>query len=60
MNFKEILLLAKENDNYAITQISNMYNPLLIKESIIAGIFDEDLYSELSIALLRCIKKFRV
>ena len=37
-----------------------MYRPLLIKNSIIDGSYDEDLFQELSITLLKCIIQFRV
>ena len=60
MNFKELLLLAKDNEALAIKQLVEMYKPLLIKESIVDGVFDEDLYQELQLTLLRCIQKIKV
>ncbi len=60
MNFKELLLLAKINEGFAIKKLLEMYKPLLIKESIINGVFDEDLYQELQIIFLRCIEKIKV
>lgn len=59
MNFKEMLLSAKENSQEAASQILLMYKPFLAKEAIADGIFDEDLYQELCITLLKCIKLFR-
>ena len=59
MNFKELMLRAKENDK-AAGGILIMYRPLLLKESITDGIFDEDLYQELCLTLLSCIQMFRV
>ncbi|WP_455436367.1 helix-turn-helix domain-containing protein [Hungatella hathewayi] len=59
MNFKEMMLLAKENEK-AAGEILIMYRPLLLKESIVDGIFDEDLYQELCLTLLSCIQMFRV
>lgn len=59
MNFKELMLLAKE-DEKAAGEILIMYRPLLLKESITDGIFDEDLYQELCLTLLSCIQMFRV
>lgn len=58
MNFKELLLQAKDGREPAATEILNLYRPLLLKESLIGGIFDEDLYQELCITLLNCIHKF--
>lgn len=60
MNFKELMLRAKENEKAAANEILAMYRPLLLKESIIDGIYDEDLYQELCLTLLHCIRKFRV
>lgn len=60
MNFKELMLRAKESERAAVSEILAMYRPLLLKESIIDGIYDEDLYQELCLTLLKCIQKFRV
>ncbi|SHO45447.1 helix-turn-helix domain-containing protein [Anaerocolumna xylanovorans] len=60
MNFKELLLLAKSNEALAVKQLVEMYKPLLIRESIIDGVFDEDLYQELQLTLLRCVQKIKV
>lgn len=60
MDFKELLHAAKENDKDAVSRIFLMYKPLLIKESIWEGGFDEDLYQELCIVLLRCIHAIRI
>lgn len=60
MNFKELLLLAKESDRQAVDRILQMYKPFLVKESIIDGVFDDDLYQELCMVLLRCISTIKV
>jgi len=60
MIYKVLMLRAKENDKAAIGELLTMYRPLLLKESIVDGIFDEDLYQELCLTLLSCIQKFRV
>lgn len=59
MNFKEILLRAKTGEGSAVIVLLEMYKPLLIKGAIIGSRFDEDLYQELCITLLKCIKLFR-
>lgn len=59
MNFKEILLRAKTGDESAVIALLEMYKPLLIKGAIVGGRFDEDLYQELCITLIKCIKLFR-
>lgn len=60
MEFKELLLLAKASSQEAVSQILFMYKPFLIKEAIIDGIFDEDLYQELCVTLMKCINMFRI
>lgn len=60
MDFKELLRQAKIGNEMAIAEIMEMYRPLLIKNSIIDGSYDEDLFQELSITLLKCIKQFRI
>ena len=60
MNFKDLLLSAKEGREAAIVSILEMYKPLLIKNSIINGRFDEDLYQELCVTLLSCIHSFQM
>lgn len=60
MNFKDLLLSAKKGREAAIVSILEMYKPLLIKNSIINGRFDEDLYQELCVSLLSCIHSFQM
>ena len=60
MNFKELLLWAQADDQQAKEKLLSLYQPLLMKESVINGIFDEDVYQELCITLLTCIKRFKV
>lgn len=60
MNFKDLLLSAKMGREAAIVSILEMYKPLLIKNSIINGRFDEDLYQELCVSLLSCIHSFQM
>ena len=60
MSFKELLSGAKAGDDPAIARIADMYRPLLKKESIVNGEYDEDLYQELLLTLLNCIRKFEI
>lgn len=60
MNFEKLLISAKNNDESTIYQLIEMYKPLLLKESIINEVFDEDLYQVLWVTLINCIKKFQV
>ena len=58
MTFKELLIMARSGDKSAIENLLLMYQPLLLKESIVDGVLDEDLYQELCITFLHCIRKF--
>lgn len=60
MNFKDILMRAKEGDTSAAAQLLLMYRPLLMRLAIVDGVLDEDLYQELCITLLRCIERFHI
>lgn len=60
MEFEIILQKAKEGNQAAVMEIVEMYKPLLIKNAVVDGIFDEDLYQELVKVLLFCIKRYRV
>lgn len=58
MDFRELLILAKANHPKAIESLLTMYRPLLMKEAVVNGIFDEDLFQELCIVFLRCVRNF--
>ena len=58
MNFEEVLFRAQMGDQEAILQILEMFRPLLIKNSLFNGRFDEDLYPELRIEVLNCIRSY--
>lgn len=60
IDFKILLLRAKENDPAAYAEILTMYKPLLLKESIMDGSFDEDLYQELCVTLVNCVRRIQV
>jgi hypothetical protein len=45
LRFKDLLLQAKAGDEKAFGELLIMYRPLLLKESIVDGVFDEDLYT---------------
>ena len=60
MNFKELLLRAQADDQQAKENLLALYQPWLMKGAAINGVFDEDVYQELCITLLTCIKRFKV
>ena len=53
MSFDELLFRAKAGDMEAKTEIFAMYRPLLIKNALVNGRFDEDLYQELAVELMK-------
>ncbi len=60
MNFTEVLMKAKANDEEAVCLLLEMYKPLLLKNAVINGRLDEDLYQELCITLLHCVELFKL
>ena len=60
MNFKELIIRAKKGENEAQEALLEMYQPLLSKEAIVDGVFDEDLYQELCYKFIQCIDKFDI
>lgn len=60
MEFKEMLIRAKRGEKNAQEKLLEMYRPLLMRDSIIEGVFDEDLYQELCYRFICCIDKFDI
>ena len=60
MKFEDLLHRAKRGDKDAQEEIFRMYRPLLVKNSMDMGVFDEDLFQELSAALLHSIVRFKL
>ena len=58
--FEIVLSRAKMGDKEAIEEIYRMFRPLLVKNALDFGVFDEDLYQELCQTMLICINKFRL
>lgn len=55
-----LLIQAQRGSETALEEILTRYRPLLVKESIHNGFLDEDLYQELCITLVDCIRSFRI
>lgn len=60
MNFSALLAAVKENNQTAVEMLLEMYCPLLLKASITNGVFDEDLYHELCITFVNCLRLFSI
>ena len=59
-DFSKVLMRAKSGDSNSLEALLDMYRPLLYKESIVKGIFHEDLFHELWLVLIKCIAKFDI
>lgn len=60
MSFEDMLLRAKFGDDVAKCWLLEKYKPLLLKSAIVDKQFDEDLYQELCITLIKCVEKFAI
>ena len=60
MNFKELLMKAKQGDKGAREELFLMYRPMVLSRSRIKGIFSEDLYQELSKTFVSCIERAKI
>ena len=56
--FREILVRAQAGDNEAMTDILEMYLPLINKHSFVNGKRDEDLRQNILLQIVKSIKKF--
>lgn len=60
MNFEAMLRLAGAGDQRATVTLLELYKPLLGRASIVNCKYDEDLYQELCMTFLRCVRLFRI
>lgn len=58
--FEEVLWAAKAGNEDAMMEIFRMYQPLLIKNAMVRNVFDDDLYQELCVVLMYCIRVFKI
>lgn len=58
MGFEEILFRAKQGEQESAERILEMYRPMLVHNSLVDGRFDEELYQELVMEVLKCIRHF--
>jgi len=59
MDFTELLDAARAGDTVASEHLLKLYRPLLVKESTVNGVFDQDLYNELCAELVSATQQFR-
>ena len=60
MEFKELLIRAKRGEKDALEKLLKMYEGLIVRNAIVNGIFNEDLYQDLCYKFLRCVDAFEV
>ena len=58
MTFKELIKAAAERDEKALNTLYRMYQPLIIKMSMLNDEFDEDLHQEQMICFWKCVETF--
>ena len=58
-NFKELLYSAQSGNTEAMNELLEMYRLLLIKNSLVDGVVDEDLYQELCYKFIAAVYKFK-
>ena len=58
MTFRELLLRARAGEEEAVEALFTIYKPLMVRASIVRGVFDEDLFQEQCITLLKCINYY--
>lgn len=58
MNFKELLLSAKNGDAEAMEKLIEMYKPLITRYSFFNDTFDEDLHQEQLLKFVHCVNSF--
>jgi len=56
--FRDILVRAQAGDNEAMTDILEMYMPLINKHSFVNGKLDEDLRQNILLQIVKSIKNF--
>lgn len=59
MTFENLLNLAQAGDSRAEEELLQLYRPLLMKQAVTHGTFDEDLFQELCLTAVKCIRSFR-
>jgi len=60
MDFKELLIRAKRGEKGAQEKLLKMYEGLLVREAIVEGVFNEDLYQDLCYRFICCVDIFQI
>lgn len=59
VNFEELITAAQNGNNDAMTELLEIYMPLIDKHSRINGVIDEDLRQEILMQVINNIGKFQ-
>jgi len=60
LNFEELIIAAQNGSDEAMTEILEMYMPLIDKHSRIDGVLDEDLRQIILMKIIKNIGKYKV
>ena len=58
-NFRDLLCRAQNGDTEAMNELLEIYRLLLIKNSLIDGVVDENMYQELYYKFITAVYKFK-
>lgn len=58
MGFTDLLNDARAGDPIASEHLFKLYHPLLVREAMIDGVFDQEVYNELCAELMSAAKQF--
>lgn len=59
MEFEKLLAQAKQGEKGAVEKMLEMFQPMLLRNSLVNGRFDEELYQELLLEFFKCIRHFK-
>lgn len=57
---KKLIFEAKNKNKNALDQIIKYFKPLLLKNSVVDGHFNNDCYQDLVVQLIKCVYTFEL
>lgn len=59
-NLVPLIRAAQDGNEDALSSLLNIFNPLLVKHSVVKNTFDPDLYQELQIHFVKVVQSFDI
>lgn len=56
---RELFEVAQNGNDDALSKLLEIFKPVIVKNSMIDGRFDEDCFQELIVKFIECIKNFK-